>query len=420
MNHEKIRLPNRAKNPNVALFQDFLCSILGPSQINRFENMPTIRRPRLLKAGVLNGMKPSSIAALLRPYAEYFQSRGIAIDQITEPRFDFTALVNVLAFSTELTPPGLVEQLEMLDLTSASQSTLNFETEYHEVVQKFREPDDSPADLAVKILLHAPEITLREFNRQALNADRSHVSFRVRPGMSTFEITPELISRFKDIVGAWFKDNARSEACIVHHLNEGTGDSFAIKHGEMLKRMSIFNAEGNEDSCIVRPGRIDGAMFNRFTGEWQVASLGLKVQELYRVALGLVFHGSKNALAYSNRYSLEPLRAGPDSLRCDISSMVQFAELKSLKLELPSGQPILIGRPPVFEALNHLNPGLLDTVPLLEATISLKLVNRRARVQLRICPNRDTIHGCTSDPAIDAWLVEHGFANDENRLLASA
>jgi hypothetical protein len=382
--------------------------------------MPTIRRPRLLKAGVLNEMKPSSIAALLSPHAGYFQTRGITIDQVTEPRFDFTALANVLAFSTEQTPPRLVEQLDLLDLISDSQSALNFETEYHDAIQSLREDDDSPADLAVKILLNAPEIALREFNRQALNADRSHVSFRVRPGMPTFEIKPESIARFKDMVAAWFKDNARSEACIVHHLNEGSGDSFAIKHGEMLKRMSIFNAEGNEESCIVRPGRIDGAMFNRFTAEWQVAGLGLKVQELYRVALGLVFHGSKNALAYSNRYSLEPLRAGPDSLRCDISAVVQFAELKSLKLELPSGQPILIGRPPVFEALNHFNPGLLETVPLLEATLALKLVNRRARVQLRICPERDTIHGCTSDPAIDAWLVEHGFANDENRLLASA
>jgi len=382
--------------------------------------MPTIQRPRLLKADVLNGMKPSSIAALLSPHAGYFQSRGIAIDQVTQPRFDYNALATVLAFSTEQTPPRLVEQLEMLDLISDSQSTLNFETEYHEIVQKFRELDDSPADLAVKILLNAPEVALREFNRQALNADRSHVSFRVRPGMPHLEITAESIARFKDMVAAWFKDNARSEACIVHHLNEGSGDSFAIKHGEMLKRMSIFNAEGNEDSCIVRPGRIDGAMFNRFTGEWQVAGLGLKVQELYRVVLGLVFHGSKNALVYSNRYSLEPLRAGPDSLKCDISAAVQFAELKSLKLELPSGQPILIDRPPVFEALNHFNPGLLETVPLLEATLALKLVNRRARVQLRICPDRDTIHGCTSDPAIDAWLVEHGFANDENRLLASA
>jgi len=53
-------------------------------------------------------------------------------------------------------------------------------------------------------------------------------------------------------------------------------------------------------------------------------------------------------------------------------------------------------------------------------TIAFKLANRRARVLVRISPDRDTIHGNTSDPAIDDWLVEHHFANDDVQLVASA
>jgi hypothetical protein len=45
-----------------------------------------------------------------------------------------------------------------------------------------------------------------------------------------------------------------------------------------------------------------------------------------------VFHGSPNALAYSKRYSLEPLRDGPSALNCDMLATVQYAELKSLKI----------------------------------------------------------------------------------------
>ncbi len=382
--------------------------------------MPTIRRPRLLKAGVLNEMKPSSIAALLSPYAEYFLSRGVEIRQVAEPGFDFNILAAVLAHCVEETPPKLVENLDLLDLISGTQSTLNFETESHEITQRLLEADDSPADLAVKILLQAPDVALREFNRQSLNARRSMVSLRIKPGLPTFPVTRELVEKLKAEVVPWFRDNARSEACIVHHMEVGTGDSFVVKHGELLKRMSIFDAAGNEDSCIVRPGKVDVAIFNRFTGEWQISGIGVKLQELYRQAFGKVFHGTKDALTYSKRYSLEPLRDGPDALKCDLSATVQFAELKSLKLELPSGQPILIGKPPVFEALEHFVPGILADAPLLEATLSLKLVNRRSRVLVRICPERDIIHGDNADPAIDAWLVEHGFANDESRLLASA
>lgn len=74
----------------------------------------------------------------------------------------------------------------------------------------------------------------------------------------------------------------------------------------------------------------------------------------------------------------------------------------------------------MFEALEHMTPGLLSTARLLEATISFKLVNRRSRVLVRICPGRDTIHGNICDPAIDAWLVQHHFANDDVQLVASA
>jgi hypothetical protein len=39
---------------------------------------------------------------------------------------------------------------------------------------------------------------------------------------------------------------------------------------------------------------------------------------------------------------------------------------------------------------------------------------------VRIWPERDIITGNNAHPAIDPWLVEHGYANDDTRLLASA
>lgn len=382
--------------------------------------MPTIRRPRLLKAGVLKDMKPATLNALLSPHAGYFRTREISIEQVAEPDFDFAALAAVLALSTEQTPPELVEHLDLLDLISDSQSSLNFETEYHQIVQRLREPDDGPADVAVKILLRAPDIALREFNRQSLNADRSLVSFRLKPGMPVLPFTPDSIERLKSILMPWFKENARSPACTIHHLSEASGEAFVIRHGDTLKRVGVVDGEGNRDSHIFRPEQLDVANFNRMTGEWQVSGRGAKLQGLYREALGAVFHGSLNALAHSNRYSLEPLRDGPSSLRCDIYSTVQFAELKSLKLEIPGGQQLTFNRAPVFEALEYTNAGLLSTAVLLEATIGFKLANRRSRVLVRICPERDTIFGNASDPAIDAWLIEHQFANDDVQLVASA
>ena len=382
--------------------------------------MPTIRRPRLLKASVLRDMKPASLTALLSPHAGYFRSREISIEQVGEPDFDFAALAAVLAFCTEQTPPELVENLDLLDLISESRSSLNFEAEYHQIVQSLRDDTDGPADVAVKILLHAPEVALREFNRQSLHADRSLVSFRLKPGMMSLPMTGDTIERLKAILSPWFKENARSPTCSIHHLQEADGDAFVIRHGDTLKRVGIVDAEGNRDSHIFRPEQVDVANFNRITGEWQVSGRGVKLQELYREAFGAVFHGSPTALGYSNRYSLEPLRDGSSALKCDMLATVQFAELKSLKLGLHSGQQLTISRAPVFGALEYMASGLLATSTLLEATISFKLANRRSRVTVKIRPESDTIQGNTSDPAIDAWLIEHHFANDDVQLVASA
>ncbi len=382
--------------------------------------MNTLRPPRLLKADVLRGMKPATLAALLKPHSSYIASRGVDLGAIGGSGFDFPALAAVLACPNELTPPVLVEQLELLDLISGQQSVLNFETEYHEIVCRLREDDDCAPDLAVKILLEAPDVAMREFNRQAMQAQRALVSFRVRYGHPYLGASRQRIEEFRSLVVPWFRDNARSGVCVVAHLPEPDGDAFVIRHGDVLKRIGTLGEDGRSESHVLRPESLDIARFNRANGEWQVSGVGAKVQDLYRKAFGVAFHASAEALAFSRRYSLEPLREGPDALLCDPDAVVQFVELRSLRLGLPGGQRMTIEKPPLFEALESHSPGLLAVADLLEATLAFKLFNRRTRPQVRICPSRDTIAGSNAHPAIAEWLLQHGFANDASRLLASA
>ena len=383
--------------------------------------MPTIRCPRLVKSDVLARMKRSSVMSLLSPFADYFQSRDVPLDLILDEASSLERVVLVIASPTESTPPDLVERLELLDLISETQSMLNFEAEYHDLVNSCRDPDDTTADLAVKILLKAPAIAWREFDRQALQAQRSLVSFRVGAGVRFRGVTAARIAEFESFVAPWFEANARSGICHVHHREEPEGIAFVIRHGDMLKRIGILDEAGSQVSRILRPERVDIAHFRHLAGEWQISGLGAKIQDLYRDAFGLVFHGNLNALIPSKRYSLEPLREGPCSLECNPRNRVQFAELKSLKLKLPSGPRVTIEKKG-FEALDGMDSALLPTATLLEAGLNLTLSNRKKLVQIRICPERDTILGATGEPCVDEWLLEHHFANDRNEglLLASA
>ena len=99
-------------------------------------NMPTIRHPRIVRPGVLSGLKRTSILALLSPFADYFAARGAPLDKIGDDNVPLDDMVSVITSPVESTPPDLVERLELLDLISGSQSTINFEDGYERLDRK--------------------------------------------------------------------------------------------------------------------------------------------------------------------------------------------------------------------------------------------------------------------------------------------
>jgi hypothetical protein len=227
-----------------------------------------------------------------------------------------------------------------------------------------------------------------------------------------------LIERFRQLPIPWFEANARLGFCQVRVREEKCGVSFVIRHGDMLKRIGVYEEDGTPGSRILRPERLDLAHYRQHTGEWQISGLGAKLQELYRQAFGAIFHGSPNALVHAKRYSLEPLREGPSSLVCDPNSRVQFAQLKSLKLELETGHQLVITQGNVFSGILALNPSLWQTAAFLEARIDLKIAHRRSLVQVTLNPRSDKVSGIHLDDAIESWLIERHFAHNSHESFA--
>ena len=384
--------------------------------------MPAIRSTRLVRPGVLSNLKPSSIHGLLSPFSAYFAGRGAPLAGITEPSPALDEVMAVLASPTESTPPELVERLELLDLIADPTSGISFEDAYDGLVAYWLEPDDSAEDLAVKILLHAPDVVWREFDRRVLQIRRSLVSFSQNPSLKFLTPDDQRIAQLENLMSPWFLKNARSGNCRVHFRQERGGAAFVIRHGDLLKRIGVYDEDGRSSSKILRPERVDVAHFRYATGEWQISGIGGRLQELYRQAFGTVFYGSPNALAHSKRYSLKPLREGPSVLVCDPNSQIPFAELVALKIELPGGQQVLFSRGNIFNALSALNASILQGAVFLEARIDLKIAGKRRLVPVVLNPLRDKISGPHLHDAIEPWLAEREFSNitHETFLLESA
>jgi hypothetical protein len=383
--------------------------------------MSTFRPTQLVRPQVLSRLKRSSILALLNPFSDHLASRGISLSAFADDKEPLAPLIAVLAAPTESTPPELVERLELLDMIRSS--ALVFEEGHSSLVERHLAKDDSTGDLAVKILIHAPEVAWREFDRRAHQADRAMVAFSVPSGMPFQMPDDALLRRFETLAGPWFEENARSPFCRVTTRVEEGMVGFAIRHGDLVRRFDVCEEDGSTGLRILRPERLDLARYNLSTGEWQISGIGKKVQEFYRKLFGLIFHGSPSALVHSRHYSLEPLREGPDSLICDPFSAVQFARLRALKLRLPSGGLLTVSGDDVFRSLDYLGSLILGTAELVEACIELKLANRKRRQRVILCPVRDKVSGTQVNAAIEPWLARKGFVNhaaDDSFVLESA
>lgn len=380
--------------------------------------MPKVKPTKFSRPDLLGKLKPSSLYELFNPYRSYLDRRGFLMPDTSANSMDVEALALVLATPTAATPPRLCEELELLDILAEPQCVFDFEDHHAALVAKLREDDDAPGDLALKIILQAPDDAWRAFDKKAVKVRRSMTSYRTSKPLHA--PNRERLTKPEKLMSPWFDSNKRSEVCRVRALPEDGGWAFVIRHGDPLSRIPIIAERGESTSALLRPERLDVAFLNEKTGEWLVSGVGRDLQELYRRSIGKVLHGSVDALTRSSRYTLDPLRKGADWLSNADIEQVQAAVLKELVFERTSGARVTLAQCDVFSELRNLGPAYVETCEFIEAKFSLKLRQRRAWVPIVINPSRDSIAGAVGWPAVDAWLANRNFAinHEDGPILA--
>lgn len=378
--------------------------------------MPLLKRPLFSRPEVLRTLKPSSLHALLAPIRQQTLKRGVSIpaDQPLDPDLVARALLEL----GEDTPPDFIETLELMDLLADPQCVFTFEERTDFSLESLREPDDSPGDLALKVIRHAPHIAWQVFDRRALALRRSMTSYLVRAPFLT--PTPERTAKLASEMAPWFESHGRSDVCSVRAHQQPGGWAFVIRHGDPITRIGIIAESGHSTSALLRPERLDIAFYVETTGEWRISGVGAKLQRLYQQAFGKEFHSDVGALKRSSRYTLEPLRAGREVLADHDVPHVRSAVLKQLTFRA-GACPITLGPGDVFNALHGMSIPLSDVTEFHEATFALQLSHRRALVHVRVRPGSDSICATAGVPAVEQWLEQTGFAasRDESFLLAS-
>jgi hypothetical protein len=379
--------------------------------------MAAIRPSRFARLGNLHRMKGSTFHAFFDRYSHYLTTRGVVLPATLED-YDFEPLSFVMSSPDLTTPADFVEELELLDLITGPQSVFHFERDYAEVVERVREEDDSVVDLAVKILRAAPEIAWREFDRRALQCERFFAAFVVPPEFPMLDFSTARQAGIESTLGTWFERNARTSWCRVRAQSDEHGMSFIVRHGEMLNRLGVIE-DGSSAQRILRPERLDIVHFRSATRHWFISGVGSRLVEEYRQAFGVTLHGSSAALVPAHRFSLDPLKRGPSCLDCPPTGQINYAQLKSVKVEAADGQCSDVSKGDMF---GFIRGALRTGARLIEARIALKVSGRRRQVVVRINLDRDSLTGAVDIPAVEHWLENARFVirHDTGELLASA
>jgi hypothetical protein len=368
--------------------------------------MSSVRPTSFSRPDFLPRLKSSSIHLLLAPYANYLAARGITLPETIPPEFDFTELALVLGDHNQNTPTQLVDEMELLEMFVANK-TLALDDDHAEILSRVREPDDTPDDIAIKILRQDSRIVWREFDRRAVQQKRSFVKYSVTPFMVLSDPTDDRMERLAELWAPWFDKEGKSNYCRVRYQPNANGFTLLVRHGDPLNRLGVIDDTGAACSTLLRPESLDLIHFKRLEREWLISGRGPRVKELYRQGLGVVFHGSKEAIAPHERFTLDPLLEGKDCLNPPKDGLITHIRLAGVVMESTCSQRHAVTRGDVFSTMQRLKG---EEHTLTSATFALRLVGRRTQVKFTISPSENVISGTVNIPAVEVWLRETGFS----------
>lgn len=280
--------------------------------------------------GDLKHLSPQYLARLLTPYAGFLESRGLSIPRpgIEASSLDCSALADILMRSGPDTPRGLIDSLQCVRemATPEAMDYLLREAGIHGI--HVDDPELSPADLAVRMLLCDRSILEHVYAEQFLVRPCAFVYFQEEHHTAEFRgLSPNIVRALEGDLEQWFRKTKRGRDCRVYVYPRRDGIWFLIWHGAPYRREGCI-VHGTSSCVCYRPERYDVVVYQPATGELQIEADAVEEREVYRRYFGRHFFGDDHHFPGTAVYTLEPLRT--DGERALVCADVEGMELVTL------------------------------------------------------------------------------------------
>ena len=402
--------------------------------------MATYDLRRFSTPGALKAITPKYLLEFLRPYAEFFDARGVPLPAPKDAdQLDYEGIVKVLMSPGADTPEELMDALYTVHemATDEGADVLLDELAANPNAPKASK-DSNPADIAIQTFLFDRRLLERKHAEHNMVRLRSFDYYQTKDGKARALKRPTAaqIKALESDLDDWFESKKRDRASEVTFYERGGQVWFLVRHGDLYKREGSIK-DGKSEAVYYRPEKYDVVVYDPRLGELRIHAASKGEKDLYRAQFGLHLFGSEDLFSGEDKYTLKPLQAdGPRSLDCD--DVDGMAWVKLIEVQYYWGGPendIEIRRSDdMFASLERKKRVVPPTARIIRATFKVRFSDSKKERTVRIRPSnvahyvRDTDGVIVEDflnkrkfiKSVEVVKDEEGWVDDVERASGAA
>jgi len=371
---------------------------------------------RVTNPSVLRTLEPTRRDRLLRPHAPFFAAHGAALND--DPTLlDVGAVTQALLARHDDTPFELVDALTHIDEMATEDGMARLESAVAKAALGLTgDPDRTPADLALEVWLLAPDLLRRQHAEHVILRRRSRHSYLPESGASRIRPSDltSAIATISERVSDWYRSKGRGDGAAVIPFEDADELRLVIQHGGPYERRGRM-LDGRPSTVHFRPLEFASATLN-----WSRCELSLNSQlkggpDFLRRLIGECIFGQPGFFADESRYSLQPLRSGPSSLRWSGISGIRSVRLGMLELAKGGvqGRFDIIRADDVFAALEEAGESIPTGADLVSARFIFEFADSGKERSVTLHTGNRARYTRDGDSAIvEAFFVANGFMRE--------
>lgn len=356
-------------------------------------------------------IRPELLNRLLQPHHAKLAAHG-ASSGASDP-LDPVKIAECLSADTDGAFTGLMDSLYLIHEVSGQHSTERIVDAARQLGSGFSfQPDDSPADMAARLLLHDHAIVLELHAESIVEARTSFKAFQAK---SVFSECPQygrtVRTEMCRELAEWFKSRYQGGFVSITPLPRAGEVWFVVQHGGAYQRHEVIRGV-QPATTHYRAAVYDVVVLQPVLSEIRINCSSAPATDQYREVFGRHLFGDAEFFPGGRALTLEPLwRDGVGALACQDVPGIDWIRLREIQVYRGGefAEITVHKATDVFAArggapLQH-HGGVLS-----RATFEVKFSDAKRTRRVTVAPPNVTKYSRHDDSAlIEAWLRKRGF-----------